>query len=136
VNKYGARSVERDGFRFASQAEFLRYCDLRTLERSRQISNLEVHPRFRIAIGGKPICEYVADFRYLQDGVRVVEDVKGVRTAVYVLKKKLMSAVLGIFVREVAAGDYRMRRPRSSKSSGMSAARAKRPGAGLITCRR
>ena len=44
--------------------------------------------------------KYVADFVYLENGQLVVEDVKGVRTPVYKLKKRLMAEIYGIEVKE------------------------------------
>ena len=45
---------------------------------------------------------YIADFRYIDhDGKTVVEDTKGVKTPVYILKRKLMQWVHGIRVVEV-----------------------------------
>ena len=39
------------------------------------------------------ICRYIADFTYVEPGRGVVtEDVKGVRTQVYLLKRKLFEA--------------------------------------------
>ena len=45
---------------------------------------------------------YVADFVYtdLTTGSTIVEDVKGLRTDVYVIKRKLMLHVLGIRIKE------------------------------------
>ena len=46
--------------------------------------------------------EYVADFVYTiaETGENVVEDTKGVRTADYIIKRKLMLAVHGIRIKE------------------------------------
>lgn len=48
-------------------------------------------------------CKYVADFVYVdvKTGETVVEDTKGVRTDVYVIKRKLMLKVHGIKIKEV-----------------------------------
>ena len=46
-------------------------------------------------------CVYVADFVYREDGRQVVEDTKGVRTADYIIKRKLMLWVHGIKIKEV-----------------------------------
>ena len=43
---------------------------------------------------------YVADFVYLENGIEVVEDCKGVRTKEYVIKRKLMLFLKGIRIRE------------------------------------
>ena len=46
-------------------------------------------------------CRYRADFAYtLRDGREVVEDVKGVRTPEYKIKKKLMLWIHGIEIKE------------------------------------
>ena len=46
-------------------------------------------------------CFYIADFTYRENGELVVEDAKGVRVAVYVLKRKMMLYFYGIRIREV-----------------------------------
>ena len=43
---------------------------------------------------------YVADFVYMHDGKHVVEDATGVRTADYVIKRKLMLYLKGIKILE------------------------------------
>jgi hypothetical protein len=51
-------------------------------------------------LNGVKICSYSADFRY-QDGLElVVEDVKGYKTPVYNLKKKMMKAFHSIEIFE------------------------------------
>ena len=44
---------------------------------------------------------YESDFTYFYKGVFVVEDVKGMYTDVYLLKKKLMRSLLGVVIKEV-----------------------------------
>ena len=43
---------------------------------------------------------YFADFTYWENGKFIVEDVKGVKTDVYILKKKLMYYIHHIIIRE------------------------------------
>lgn len=43
---------------------------------------------------------YYADFTYTENGEQVVEDVKGFRTEVYRIKKKLMLYIHGIRIKE------------------------------------
>lgn len=45
-------------------------------------------------------CDYVADFVYIQDGKKVVEDAKGHRTDDYIIKRKLMLWIHGIRIKE------------------------------------
>jgi len=104
MNKYHAKKCEMDGIKFDSLRERDRYCDLKAAQQANEISNLKVHVPFSIDINGKHVCKYIADFVYSDicgDRQTVVEDVKGVRTAVYRLKKKLMLACHGIEITEV-----------------------------------
>lgn len=105
MSKYGARPVTIDGHRFDSQAEGRRYIELRLLVRARAIADLTVHPSWPLTVNGRRCGRYVGDFSYIdnQTGLGVVEDVKGVRTPVYRLKKKLMLALYGIDIVEVEA---------------------------------
>jgi hypothetical protein len=92
-SKYRAQAVLEDGYRFDSQAEHQRYRELMLLWGQRIIRNLTVHPRYVVWQSGKEKIVYEADFSYLDtDGQQVVEDVKGVLTAVYRLKKKMFLA--------------------------------------------
>ena len=95
-NKYNARKVKLDGYTFDSQAESNRYLSLKTLQRVGEISDLVVHPVFVLLDpfddrDGKRwrAIKYEADFSYMQDGQKYVEDVKGVETAVFKLKRKM-----------------------------------------------
>lgn len=100
-NKYGvsdkaARTV--DGIVFDSAAECGRYCQLRQMERLGLIRDLELQPSFtlqeRFVYQGTRYAaiRYRADFRYWAADERkeIVEDVKGCRTEVYKLKKKIL----------------------------------------------
>lgn len=95
-SKYGNRKVERDGYTFDSQAEFGRYLQLREKAGRGDIHNLQVHETFVLLDGftdryGKRqrAITHEVDFSYDCKGTRVVEDVKGVQTAVWKLKHKL-----------------------------------------------
>ena len=44
---------------------------------------------------------YTADFVYMENGHKVVEDVKGVKTRDYILRRKMMLYFHGIRIREV-----------------------------------
>jgi hypothetical protein len=101
--KYRNTPTEKDGHRFDSKREMERYCHLKLLQMGGEIEALELQPKFPITVKGVKVCEYWGDFRYVerQTGETIVEDVKGVRTAVYKLKKKLVKACHGIDVVEV-----------------------------------
>ena len=100
--KYGNVRTRIDGFTFDSKLEAKRYGELKLLQKAGEIRDLEVHPRFPLHVNGVPICTYVADFSYHDPrGTLHVEDSKGVITAVYRIKKKLMAVVWGIDVVEI-----------------------------------
>lgn len=100
MRKYRNKKVERDGYKFDSQAEYRRYLILRDMERRGEIEQLEVHPKFTLQKSfvdkwsGKRqrAVTYTGDFRYLEQGDHhVVEDVKGGRatqTAAFRIKAK------------------------------------------------
>lgn len=94
-NKYNNKKVEFDGITFDSTKEGKRYLFLKDAQEKGLISNLELQPKFELIPSIKEnyvkhlktkdkICErtvqlaitYTADFSYVKDGVRIVEDVK------------------------------------------------------------
>lgn len=93
MSKYRAVPVAIDGFRFHSQKEAGRYLELKLLQQVGRIAGLEMQVKYRLDINGSHICDYIADFRYTEEGETIVEDVKGFYTPVYRLKKKLMKAI-------------------------------------------
>lgn len=116
--KYRAHKTIVDGIMFDSAKEAKRYERLKQMEEAGEISGLERQVRFELLpaqrepdiIGTrgarhkgklieKPV-SYVADFVYLQDGKKIVEDVKGFRTPEYKIKRKMMLYFYGIKIRE------------------------------------
>jgi hypothetical protein len=93
------------GIRFDSRREGLHYVNLLGLVARGAIRDLELQPEFPIHAADRTtrVGVYRADFRYVDVATRrvVVEDVKGVRTPVYRLKKKLVEAEHGITITEV-----------------------------------
>lgn len=113
-SKYGARKTVVDGITFDSKKEANRYLELKLLERAGEICNLRLQVPFELipaqyeetgevytkgANKGKPkrgkciekAVNYIADFVYYNSDatVRTVEDVKGMRTPAYIIKRKL-----------------------------------------------
>lgn len=99
-NKYHAVVTYVDNIRFASKKEATRYKELSLLLKLGKIKDLQLQVKFPLSINGIKICDYIADFVYEENGIKVVEDTKGVRTHVYLIKKKLMKAIYGITVTE------------------------------------
>ena len=102
--KYNNTKIRVDGRLFDSKAEAARWQELQLLERAGEITELERQVEYELIPKqkGERAVKYIADFRYIDhEGKTVVEDTKGVRTPVYILKRKLMLRVHGIRVREV-----------------------------------
>lgn len=93
--KYRALKTTVGGITFDSGLEARRYTQLKILETAGTIKNLQIQPKFRLMdsykYDGKTIkaIDYIADFMYQEDGKRIVEDVKGMRTKDYIIKSKL-----------------------------------------------
>jgi hypothetical protein len=104
MNKYGNKRMVVDGIRFDSKREAARWQELKLLERAGEIKGLERQVEYELIPKqpGERAVKYIADFRYIDhDGKTVVEDTKGVKTPVYILKRKLLLWVHGIRVVEV-----------------------------------
>lgn len=103
--KYNAKGERCDGHWFASQAELVRYQQLKELQEQGLIAELTLQPSYRMTINSRPICTYRADFRYAAQvnghWVTVIEDVKGMITPEYALKRNLFAAIYGEEITEI-----------------------------------
>ena len=98
MNKYFNKKVIVDGIKFDSKKEPTRYEQLKILKRAGMIRDLELQPLFVLQEAytnnkGEKVraITYKADFIYFDKYLDryIVEDVKGFKTDVYKLKKKL-----------------------------------------------
>lgn len=96
MNKYRNKKVVIDGIKFDSIAEGNRYRELKLLEKRKYITDLELQPKFELQpkytnAKGEHIRAiiYKADFSYIENGKIIVEDVKGMETKDFKLKKKM-----------------------------------------------
>ena len=98
-SKYRNVKTTVDGITFDSKREAARYCELKLMERSGEITFLELQPKFILQEGfttdaGENIREiaYIADFSYheLSSNKAIVEDTKGVETKDFRIKRKLL----------------------------------------------
>lgn len=125
MNKYRNKKITAGGLVFDSKREYNRYRELLLLEKAGEISNLRRQVKFvlipaqyeksperytrgkhkgelRPGVLLERECSYIADFVYIDaDGQKVVEDVKGVKTKDYIIKRKLMLYVHKIKIKEV-----------------------------------
>lgn len=120
--KYRARKVAYGGYVFDSMAEAERYKQLEILTAAGVITQLVIHPVYllqdRFKRDGHIIrkIEYEADFAYTDaQGRAIVEDVKGVKTADYKIKRKLfLYRFPALDHKEIDANDYR--KPRTTRN--------------------
>ena len=100
ANKFKAKKCTIDGYTFDSLMEGRRYNELNLLQRAGKIHCLNVHPGWDIIINNKHICTVLLDFEYYDKASKkmVYEDVKGCKTALSSLKKKLVEACFSITV--------------------------------------
>lgn len=108
LRKYRNIKCEWQGQKFDSKAELKRFLELFALFEAGEIIELTRQTKFelvkKIELDGrtKPAIRYVADFEYLtKSGQRIIEDVKGMITPVYRMKRHLMKAVLGLEIKEI-----------------------------------
>jgi len=109
VSKYKNKKVVYDGIKFDSAKEGNYYLKLKIMQDSGLIRDLELQKKFILQKGftlnGKKRREisYVADFYYfdIKQDKWVVVDVKGFKTDVYKLKKKLFESKYGIEIEEI-----------------------------------
>ena len=113
-SKFYNQKTKVKGRVFDSRREARRYQELLILQQVGEIRDLECQVSFPLSPSQKykdPVSgrwktergvRYVADFVYTtRSGERVVEDVKGVRTKEYIIKRKLLLWLDGIHIQEV-----------------------------------
>ena len=108
MSKYQNKNVTVDGKTFDSMKEFKRWRELSLLEKAGRVTDLQTQVKFELIpsqkIGNRVVeraCHYIADFVYVLDGKKVVEDTKGFKTPDYIIKRKLMLWVHGIKIQEL-----------------------------------
>lgn len=125
-NKYHNKKYTYLGIKFDSLKECRRYSELRLLEQSGKIKDLELQKAYELIPAqyeestevytkglhkGEPkpgrllerAVVYRADFVYTdcETGKQVVEDTKGMRTPEYILKRKMMLYIHHIKIKEI-----------------------------------
>lgn len=107
-SKFNNTKVVIDGITFDSKKEARRYQLLKARQVAGEISHLELQPKFKLAIGDKPVlirsngypngrqASVKFDFAYFDGEHRIIEDVKGgkaTRTEAYALRKAVVEAM-------------------------------------------
>lgn len=110
--KYNNQKVVVDGIELDSKKEGKRYGQLQLMVKMELISDLRLQVIYPLLVTGyvvngqtvlvktPPMRSYIAEFVYIQDGIEIVEDTKGMKTREYKRKKELMKLVYNIEIKE------------------------------------
>lgn len=97
-SKYGAERQTVDGINFDSKKEALRYIELKSLRVKGEVAWFLMQVPFRLPGN----TTYRADFLvFWSDGSVTIEDVKGMRTQTYKLKKRQVEELYPITITEI-----------------------------------
>jgi len=97
-HKFNAVRCEVDGIKFASKKERKRYLELQDLKSAGDVLFFLRQIPLRLSGGVKYVCDYQV---FWSDGIVSFEDVKGMRTPMYKLKKKQVEALYPITITEI-----------------------------------
>ena len=97
-HKFNAVRSECDGFKFASKKERKRYLELKMLRQAGEVLFFQMQTPWHLPGNVK----YLLDFQvYWSNGEMSFEDVKGIRTPMYILKKKQVEQLYPITITEI-----------------------------------
>lgn len=100
-HKYSAVRTEYNGVTYDSKKEAKRAQELDFLLRAGEIQGpIRRQVAFPVEIHGIHVFKWMADFVYFEKGQEVIEDVKGMATDVYKIKKKCIEAYYGVKIKE------------------------------------
>ena len=106
--KYRNTKIEVGGIKYDSKAELARHLKLKEMERDGLIRCLETQVKYTLLPAvqyegerKKAAMKYIADFTYWQGDKHVIEDVKGMPTPVFNVKRHMMKALHGLEVKIV-----------------------------------
>lgn len=97
-HKFHAIRSESDGFKFASKKEQKRYLELKMLRQAGEVVFFQMQAPFHLTGGVKYVCDFQV---YWKNGDITFEDVKGIKTAMYILKKKQVEHTYPITITEI-----------------------------------
>ena len=102
MSKYNNRRVNSPDGWFDSQREYKRWGELKLLEKAGEIKDLKRQVPYELIPkdGRLRAIKFIADFVYMEKGKEVVEDSKGYRNRLYMLKWRMMLHTHGIEILE------------------------------------
>lgn len=97
-HKFNAKRVTVDEIKFASKREAKRYLELKTLQNANEVLFFLRQVPFHLPAHIK----YLLDFMvFWKNGDITFEDAKGMKTAIYILKKKQVEELYKISITEI-----------------------------------
>ena len=97
-HKFRAIATELDGIKFSSKKEAKRYKELKLLQQTGELLFFLRQVPFHLPANVKYICDFLC---FWKDGNVTIEDVKGLKTPMYILKKKQVEAAYPIKITEI-----------------------------------
>ena len=97
-HKFRAIPTELDGIKFASRKEAKRYRELELLKKSGELLFFLRQVPFHLPGNVKYVCDFLC---FWKDSDITIEDVKGIKMPMYVLKKKQVEAIYPVKITEV-----------------------------------
>ena len=97
-HKFKAVRCESDGFKFASKKEHKRYLELKLLQKAGEVLFFQIQTPFHLPAGVRYVCDFQV---YWTNGDITFEDVKGMKTPMYILKKKQVENLYPIKITEI-----------------------------------
>lgn len=97
-HKFKAKPCEYENIKFASKKEAKRYLELQALQRLGEVVFFLRQTPFHLTAGIKYVCDYLV---FWKNGEVTIEDVKGMKTAMYILKKKQVEQLYPITITEI-----------------------------------
>lgn len=96
--KYKNTIIYADGIRFQSKKEMNHYQNLKLLQKAGKLSFFLRQAPFHLPGNIKYICDFIC---FWTDGTITFEDVKGFKTNIYKIKKKLVQSTYPIQITEI-----------------------------------
>lgn len=97
-HKFHAKPTELDGIKFSSKKEAKRYSELKMLKDSSEVLFYLRQVPFHLPGNVRYVCDFMV---FWSNGEITIEDVKGMKTDMYIVKKKILEDTYPIHITEI-----------------------------------
>lgn len=97
-HKFHAKKTELDGITFPSKKEAKRYTELKMLKESEEVLFYLRQVPFHLPGNVRYVCDFMV---FWSNGEITIEDVKGMKTDMYIVKKKILEDTYPIEITEI-----------------------------------